>query len=66
MSQKFSKELVNRLKRYFQKYHNLAISDELAYEYLDSLADLYLSFCICERPSTEGRVSVRRAGGRIT
>ncbi len=66
MSQKFSKELVSRLKRYFREYHGLAISDASTQEYLDTLADLYLSFCIRERPSTEGRVSVRRAGGRVT
>lgn len=66
MSQKFSKELVSRIKRYFRKYHDLVISDEQANEYLATLADLYLSFGICERSSTQGRVSVRRAESRIT
>jgi len=66
MSQKFSKELIERLKKYFREYHGLDISDASANEYLATLADLYLNFGICEHPSTQGRVSVRRAGGRIT
>jgi hypothetical protein len=44
MLYKFSQNLRDRLKEYFQKYHSLTISDEQADEYLDSLADLYLTF----------------------
>jgi len=44
MSQKFSSELIDRLKRYFQQYHGLVISDNQAALYLDSLGDLFISF----------------------
>ena len=44
MQYKFSKELRERIKRYFKKYHSLIISDETAEEFLDSLADLYQTF----------------------
>lgn len=41
---KFSQNLRNRMIGYFQKYHSLAISDEQADEYLNSLADLLIIF----------------------
>ena len=44
MSQQFSQELKERLKRYFEKCHSLTISDDEAEEYLDSLSELYLRF----------------------
>jgi hypothetical protein len=44
VAHKFSKNLRDRLIEYFQKYHALAISDEQADEYLDSLSDLYITF----------------------
>lgn len=49
MSYKFSQNLRNRLKRYFENRQGLIISDELADEYLESLSELYLSYeSMCE------------------
>ena len=39
MSNQFSKALVARITKYFAEYHNTAITEEQAQEYLDSLAD---------------------------
>jgi hypothetical protein len=44
MRQKFSQELRKRIIEYFEKYHALTISDEQADEYLDSLAELFITF----------------------
>lgn len=44
MSDKFSQQLKNRIKEYFEKYHSLTISDEEAEEYLDSLSELFITF----------------------
>jgi hypothetical protein len=44
MEQKFSQELRNQIKAYFQVRCALAISDDEADEYLDSMADLYMAF----------------------
>lgn len=44
MAFKFGRNLRDRTIEYFQKYHNLTISEDQADEYLDSLASLYLSF----------------------
>lgn len=44
MSDKFSQQLKNRIKEYFEKYHALIISDEEAEEYLDSLSELFITF----------------------
>jgi hypothetical protein len=41
---KFSQQLRNQMIEYFQKYHSLTISDEQADEYLNSLADLFITF----------------------
>jgi len=40
MSNQFSKALVTRITKYFAEYHNTAITEEQAQEYLDSFADL--------------------------
>jgi len=39
----FSQELRNRIIEYFERYHALTISDEQADEYLDSLAELFIT-----------------------
>jgi hypothetical protein len=44
MSHKFSQELRKRIIEYFEKYHALTISNEQADEYLDSLAELFITF----------------------
>ncbi len=44
MEQKFSKELRERIKAYFQIRCALTISDDEADEYLDSMAGLYMAF----------------------
>ena len=44
MLYKFSPNLRNQMIEYFQKYHSLTISDEQADEYLNSLADLFITF----------------------
>ena len=44
MQDKFSQTLRDRIKEYFEKYHSLMISDEQADEYLDSLAELFITF----------------------
>ena len=41
-SNKFSKALVQRLTKYFANYHNTAITEEQAQEYLDSFADFFV------------------------
>jgi hypothetical protein len=53
MSQKFSQELVQRLKRYFQQYHGLAISDNQAVLYLDLLGNLFITFNSLRRPARQ-------------
>ena len=44
MEQKFSEQLRERIKRYFQQYHGLTVSDDQAVLYLDSLGDLFIAF----------------------
>jgi len=44
MSYKFSPELRAQLIAYFLQKYQVDISQELADEYLDSMADLYLAF----------------------
>jgi hypothetical protein len=44
MSQKFTQELRDRLKRYFQEYHGLSVSDDQADLFLDSLGGLFIAF----------------------
>ncbi|MGK2849017.1 MAG: hypothetical protein ACSLEX_03040 [Minisyncoccota bacterium] len=44
MKQRFSQELRDRCKAYFQKRCALTISDDEADEYLDSLADFINAF----------------------
>lgn len=44
MKLKFPEQLVGRVVTYFHNKHNQNITREEAEEYLDSLADLYLSF----------------------
>lgn len=44
MQKKFSQELRKRIIEYFEKYQCLTISDEEADEYLDSLAELFITF----------------------
>ena len=52
MEQRFSQELRDRIKAYFQKRCALTISDDEADEYLDSLADFVMAFSpTWERPS---------------
>lgn len=40
----FSQQLRSRIIEYFEKYHALTISEEEADEYLDSLAELFITF----------------------
>jgi len=44
MDYKFDQELRKRIIEYFEKYHCLNISNEEADEYLDSLAELFITF----------------------
>lgn len=44
MKYKFSQNLRKQFIEYFQKYHSLTISNEQADEYLNQLADLYITF----------------------
>lgn len=44
MSYKFSQELRKRIIEYFEKYHCLTISNDEADEYLDLLAELFITF----------------------
>ena len=44
MLYKFSQNLRNQIIEYFWKCHNLTISEEQADEYLDSLAELFITF----------------------
>ncbi len=44
MQYKYSEELRIRLIAYFKANHDLNVSSETADEWLDSLANLYLSF----------------------
>jgi|GEM_PF-1565982 len=44
MQKEFSANLVERIKRYFEQYHGLVISDDQAALYLDSLGDLFIAF----------------------
>ncbi|MBP9801598.1 MAG: hypothetical protein KBC83_02960 [Candidatus Moranbacteria bacterium] len=56
MKPRFSQELRDRIKAYFQKRCALTISDDEADEYLDSLADLYQAFSeMRHRPSFADR-----------
>lgn len=52
MSYQFSQPLRERLKRYLEECHDLIVSDETADEYLNSWADLYLSFNETEKERT--------------
>lgn len=52
MSDKFSYELKKRITEYFEKYHSLTISEEEAELYLDSLAELFITFNTIERDRT--------------
>jgi hypothetical protein len=40
----FNHELIERTQKYFHEKHGLDITEETAIEYLDSMADLYVSF----------------------
>jgi len=40
----YSKELIDRTIEHFAEEHNHHISEEIAIEYLDSMAGLYLAF----------------------
>ena len=44
MAYKFTEELRKRIIEYFEKYHALTISNEEADEYLDLLAELFITF----------------------
>ncbi|MFH1255544.1 MAG: hypothetical protein V1667_03710 [bacterium] len=48
MDYKFSQKLRDKLISYFANQHNLAISQNQAEEYLDSMADLYHLFSVKE------------------
>jgi len=40
----FKRELIEKTQKYFREKHNMDITEETAIEYLDSLANLYVSF----------------------
>ena len=44
MQYKFSEELRKKLVEYFKRNHKLDITNEMADEWLDSMADLFLVF----------------------
>lgn len=44
MLRKFNQNLLDDLKKYFQQYHSLTISDEQADKYLDSITDMFITF----------------------
>jgi hypothetical protein len=43
MLEKFSPELIERLKNYFLRKYQLQLTDEVASQYLDSLSGLYIA-----------------------
>jgi len=42
MKGEFSEVLVKRITKYFAEYHNTAITEEQAQEYLNSFADFFV------------------------
>jgi len=40
---KYSKELIIKLQGYFKKYYGVDVDDEKAVQYLDALADFYIT-----------------------
>ncbi len=64
MKQRFSQELRDRFKAYFQKRCALTISDDEADEYLDSLVDFVMALSpMRERPTFADR---QKGRNRIT
>jgi len=63
--ERHSRDLVMRLVIYFKDFHGLDVSYETAVEYLNSLADLFLSFAQGagdgrRRPEAKGEGRLRR------
>ena len=65
MPYRYSQNLRDRIRAYFQEYHTLTISDEQADEYLDSLADLFIAFSHM-RPQPSFVSPEQKRGGRIS
>jgi hypothetical protein len=61
MKNQFSKNLRERVIKYFQEYHGLVVSDDQAVLFLDSSGDLFIAFESLRRPARrQARRRLRR------
>jgi len=62
MSEQFSRQLQERLIRYFEKKYGFAVSAASSDDYLDSWGELFIEFESLQAPHAGGRGSGRGGG----